>query len=87
MKLNSFHVSHGWLINFKPRHEIVSRRITNMVTRHDIENYNVVQKPKQDFLFQYCHLSSDYSPSEVVNTDQAGVEKKFIPPGHYPQLE
>lgn len=76
VKLNNFHASHGWLINFKRRHGIVSRRITNMVTRHDVENYNVVQKSKQDFLVQYYHLLSDYSPSEVINTDQSGVEKE-----------
>jgi hypothetical protein len=76
VKLSNFHTSHGWLINFKRRHGIVSRRITIIVTRNDIENYNVVQKSKQDFLLQYSHLLSDYSSSEVINTDQSGVEKE-----------
>jgi hypothetical protein len=76
VKLNDFHASHGWLINFKRRHGIVSRRITNMVTRHDIENSHVVQKSKQDFLVQYYRLLSDYNPSEIINTDQSGVEKE-----------
>ncbi|CAF1528770.1 unnamed protein product, partial [Adineta steineri] len=47
-----------------------------MVTRHDIENSHVVQKSKQDFLIQYYRLLSNYNPSEIINTDQSGVEKE-----------
>ncbi len=77
VKLDNFHASHGWLGNFKRKHGIVSRRITNIVTRHEIDDYHMIQKSKQDFLLEYYHLLSDYTPSQVINTDQSGVEKEL----------
>jgi len=77
MKLNSFQASNSWLLNFKRKHGIVSRRVTNIVTRHEIDDYHIVQQSKQDFLSEYYNVLSDYDPSEVINTDQTGVEKEL----------
>ncbi|CAF1540353.1 unnamed protein product [Adineta ricciae] len=77
MKLDNFHASHGWLSNFKRKHGIVSRRITNIVTRHEIDDYRIVQQSKQYFLTEYYNSLPDYDPSEVINTDQSGVEKEL----------
>jgi len=77
VKLDNFHASGGCLVNFKRKHGIVSRRITNIVTRHEIDDYHIVQQSKQDFLSEYYNLLSDYDPSEVINTDQSGVEKEL----------
>jgi hypothetical protein len=76
LKLENFHASHGWLVSFKRKHGIISRRITNIVTRHEIDNYDAVRKSAQEFRLEYYHLSSHYTPSQVINTDQSGVEKE-----------
>ncbi|CAF1125358.1 unnamed protein product [Didymodactylos carnosus] len=75
--LEDFHASHGWMNNFKARHHVVSRRITNVVTRHEIENPDAILKAETDFRESFFKISSHYSPSQTFNTDQVGVEKEL----------
>ncbi|CAF4526778.1 unnamed protein product [Rotaria magnacalcarata] len=44
IKLDEFHASDGWLKNFKGRHGIVSRRVTNIVTKHEVANHALIEK-------------------------------------------
>ncbi|CAF4551855.1 unnamed protein product, partial [Didymodactylos carnosus] len=68
--LDDFHASHGWVNNFKGRHHVVSRRITNVVTRHELENIDAIVKTETEFRQNFFKLSSHYSPSQILNTDQ-----------------
>ena len=77
LDLENFHASHGWLAVFKQRHGIVSRRVTNIITRHEIENSDEVEKSKKEFLLAYNKVSSKYTASQIINTDQSGVEKEL----------
>ncbi len=63
--------------NFKSRHKIVSRRLTNIVTKHQIEDSDVIEKSKQEFIKNYYKLLPKYRSSEVINTDQSGIEKEI----------
>ncbi|CAF3760184.1 unnamed protein product [Rotaria socialis] len=76
-KIDNFRASSFWLLGFKTRHSICSRRITNIVTRHEVENAEVVQKSEIQFLKEYNSLKSKYLSHEILNTDQVGVEKEL----------
>ncbi|CAF4470333.1 unnamed protein product, partial [Didymodactylos carnosus] len=75
--LEAFHPSHGWVNNFKVRHHVVSRRITNVVTCHEIENPDEILKTENDYRENFFKSSSHYRPSQIFNTDQVGVERQL----------
>ena len=77
IKLDDFHASHGWLENFKNRHRLTSLKITNFVSHHQVENREVIEKSKQNFISEFNKVSSHFKPSEIFNTDQTGVEKEL----------
>jgi hypothetical protein len=64
LKLEDFHASRHWLFNWKSRYSIVGRKITNIVTKHEIENFETVEKSKEDFLKEFHHLAKYYKEAE-----------------------
>lgn len=76
VKLDEFHASEGWVKHFKARHGIVSRRVTNIVTKHEVENLELVEKSEEDFIKDFYVHSSHFRPSQILNTDQVGIEKE-----------
>ena len=76
LKLEDFHASRHWLSNWKSRYSIVGRKITNIVTKHEIQNFEEVEKTKDDFLKEFHYLSKSYKEAEIMNTDQVGIEKE-----------
>ena len=44
LKVGNFHASHHWLLDFKRKYRIVSRRVTNIVTHHQVEDHETIQK-------------------------------------------
>ncbi|CAF4175608.1 unnamed protein product, partial [Rotaria sordida] len=76
MKLNEFHASDGWVKNFKGRHGIVSRRVTNIVTKHESANLELIEKSKENFIKDFYTRSSHFKSSQILNTDQVGIEKE-----------
>ncbi|CAF4567861.1 unnamed protein product, partial [Didymodactylos carnosus] len=77
LHMEAFHAAHGWVNNFKARYHVISRRVTNIVTRHKIENPDEILKAENDFLDSFYKSSSRFSPSEILNTDQVGVEREL----------
>ncbi|CAF1552192.1 unnamed protein product, partial [Didymodactylos carnosus] len=65
-----FSASVHWLANFKHRHNIVSRKITKIVSRHSIENVDEIEKSAKEFVNAVREQSKNYSPNEIFNTDQ-----------------
>ena len=77
IKLEDFHASHGWLENFKNRHQLTSLKITNFVSHHQVENREVIEKSKRNFILEFKNVSPHFKPSEIFNTDQTGIEKEL----------
>ena len=77
MNFENFEASHHWLCNFKPRYSLVSRRISDIVTRHEIRNYETIEKSEKDFLNDFHEMAPNYLPSEILTTDQVGIQKEI----------
>ena len=76
MNLDDFQASIAWLLEFKKRHGICSSKITNIVTKSEINNFGDIKKSEE--LFQKFHqLSGKYLPKQILNTDQVGIEKEL----------
>ena len=72
-QLEDFKASGKWLCNFKCKHNIVSRNITNIIIKKEVNNSDEAQKSEQLFLKQFTKLSLNYSAYEILNTDQMGI--------------
>jgi hypothetical protein len=48
--LNNFTVLHGWIDNFKHRHNICSRKITKSVTRRQVESQDLINQSADGFV-------------------------------------
>jgi hypothetical protein len=77
IKLDEFHASDGWMVNFKHRHKLTSLKITNFVSHHQVENMDFIEKSKKKFVLKYNEVSAHFKASEIFNTDQTGVDKEL----------
>lgn len=70
----SFTASDHWAKSFKKRHGIVSRKITKLTTKRNVDSEDTISKTVDDFLNYSNRIISNYSPSRVFNTDQSGLQ-------------
>ena len=70
----TFQASEYWLPVFKDRYRICSRKIKKLVTRHHAENSDVIIASADSFLADVKREMKDYSPEEILNTDQVDLE-------------
>ena len=69
-----FKASKHWLDTFKHRHKICSRKITKIVTRHQMADFDAINASADSFVAKVKREMSHYTPEEIFNTDQAGIE-------------
>ena len=72
--LNDFVASHHWLLNFKRRHHISSRKITKLVTTHHLEDRNEILKSAENFVKRVNDIAPKYTEDHILNTDQSSFK-------------
>jgi len=72
--LNNFTASHGWIDNFKHRHNICSRKITKFVTRRQVESQDLINQSADSFVAEARKIFEKYDEENILNTDQIGIE-------------
>ena len=75
--LDDFQVSEYCLLNFKNRHGICSRKITNIVTKKEITNFDNIKKSEVVYRKVRSLVKKKYLPNEILNTAQVGIEKEL----------
>ena len=73
LNLNSFEASERWLLSFKHRHRISSRKVTQLVTKRHIETRQEIDEAATNFVSETSKFSEQYNPNEILNTDQVGI--------------
>lgn len=69
-----FKASKNWLESFRHRHNICSRKMTKIVTRHRMANPDTINASADSFIAEVKGEMSHYTSEEIINTDQAGIE-------------
>jgi len=69
-----FQASYSWVSRFKKTHRIVSRKVTNFVTRRTLEDSVDLQKTTDDFLNTVKPLIEQFGSENVYNSDQSGFQ-------------
>ncbi|CAF4040341.1 unnamed protein product, partial [Rotaria sp. Silwood1] len=74
LNLNDFEASEGWLWSFKYRHGICTRKITKLVMKKVVESQEEIYQSAKNFVLETNKIIEGYTPNQVLNTDQIGVE-------------
>jgi len=61
-----FKASHNWVSRFKKTHRIVSRKVTNFVTRRTLEDSVNLQKTTDDFLDTVKPLIEQFGSENIL---------------------
>lgn len=72
MNLRASKASSYWLLQFKRKNRIVSRKITKVLSRRDIAQLHTVSIKIDDYRNTTKQLITKYNPENVFNTDQSG---------------
>ena len=75
--LLEFAASKHWITTFKHRHGVASRKITEFVTKHALDDADELEQLATRFVEQAKVDMQHYSPDEIMNTDQVGLEKEL----------
>ena len=66
--------SKHWLDTFKHRHKICLRKMPKIVTRHQMADSDAINASADSFVAKVKREMSHYTPEEILNTDQVGIE-------------
>lgn len=72
LQLN-FRASHHWLLNFKRRHNIVSRKITRQISRKNQAEEPAVRTSATEFINKIKPIFAK-NPARIFNSDQTGFK-------------
>jgi len=71
MKLTNFVASSFWVLNFKRRHHITSRKVTKFVTKNYVDDREKVIKEEKIFLQKAEEIIPQFKTAHVLNADQS----------------
>ncbi|CAF1673171.1 unnamed protein product, partial [Adineta ricciae] len=72
--LHNFVASSYWLHSFKNKHNIISRKVTKIVTKRQVEDKTIIKTSADQFIADVRKRLPQYEANEVVNTDQSGIQ-------------
>ncbi|CAF2029929.1 unnamed protein product [Rotaria magnacalcarata] len=67
LNLNGFTASHHWILDFKHRHHISSRKIT----KHHVEDRDKILESADDFVKKVKDKLPNYTADHILNSDQS----------------
>jgi len=76
LKIN-FKASPTWLYNFTTRNQIVSRKVTKLITVSRAENAENIEKSAEAFRDAVQEELINYMPDMIFNSDQSGYSYEF----------
>ena len=74
----TFEASDSWVLHFKRRHALCSRKVTKLITQRDIADADTINESAKDFVSKIKKLCQRYRARNVLNTDQSGLEIKMV---------
>ncbi|CAF3617883.1 unnamed protein product [Rotaria sp. Silwood1] len=74
LNLNGFTASHRWMLDFKRRHNISSRKITKLITKNHLDDREKILKSAENFVKIVNNVIPNYPVDYVLNTDQSSFK-------------
>lgn len=73
-----FRGGHTWLFNFKSRHGISSRKVTNLIGRRDVLSLDSILQSARQFQEDFRRFSTGFKTEQIYNTDQVGFMYEIL---------
>ena len=78
LMLDNFKGPTFWILNFKLRHQISSRKVTKIITKNHDKNFDEIMKQAKIFVRDANELFPDFPMTHILNTDQSSFNyEKF----------
>ncbi len=74
INFNQFKASNTWLLNFKKKFSICSRKITKFVTSSHRQDDANIKQNAENFVENSKLKLQNYLPNQVLNSDQSGFK-------------
>ncbi|CAF4170822.1 unnamed protein product [Rotaria sordida] len=75
---NTFKASNNWVLQFKRRHALCSRKVTKLITQREVLDADTIDNSANNFISKIKNLLPHYRQSNVLNTDQSGLEIEMV---------
>ena len=72
--IDGFTASHHWILDFKRRHHISSRKVTKLVTKHHLEDRDEILKSAENFIRTVVKIIPQFAEDHVLNSDQSSFK-------------
>ncbi len=69
--INGFEASDYWLLNFKKRNGISSRKVTKFVSHREVVDKSIIKQTADDFVAETTKYIPKYKINFVLNADQS----------------
>lgn len=76
--LTNFKASHSWLLKFKAKHGIVSRKINKFVTLLEIKDAEKLMSTAKEFLQNVHETVREKNIKHIYNADQSGFKVAYL---------
>ncbi len=76
--IDNFTASHHWLLNFKKRNGISSRKVTKFISRREVIDKSIIKKTANDFVTEVSKHVPKYKLDSILNTDQSGFNYEMV---------
>ena len=74
----TFTASDNWVNRFKKRHSLCSRKVTKLITQHDVVNSDAIHESSDNYVTKIRKLLPSYHQRNVLNTDQSGLQIEMV---------
>jgi hypothetical protein len=74
LNIVGFTASHHWILNFKRRHHISSRKVTKLVTKNHLEDRDKILKSAENFVKTVRSVIPEYAEDHILNSDQSSFK-------------
>ena len=75
---NTFKASNNWVLRFKRRHALCSRKITKLVTQREVIDADIINNSANNFVSKIKKIIPYYQQRNVLNTDQTGLQIEMV---------
>lgn len=74
LNVTGFTASHHWVLDFKRRNHISSRKVTTLVTKNHLEDRDKILKSAENFIQTVTSTIPHYAEDHILNSDQSSFK-------------
>ena len=74
LNVTGFTASHHWILDFKPRNHISSRKVAKLVTKNHLKDRDKILRSAENFIQTVTTTIPNYAEDHILNSDQSNFK-------------